>query len=353
MSANGKLPSVDFDKDHNENISAFWHNHVLTVLLDIRHKNLKEYAVSFANGCGTTLQNEYTEDLRSKVEGWIGRLSVYLSNAYAEGMLTLSVHIAEFIKEQLEKSLPIANSSPRKRNFIQRMLDENNRPYFSMLGAVAAIQSKFDFYMEQIENSGDMDAAQALLFTFVRNYCRIVERFNQKFEELPTFYLHEILKATPKDAIQDSAYVVLSPNKEMVNKTFSLPMGTRFAAGVSMDENVQYYSLTEKAYVMPTVLKSAHTLFQQGTKIITFLRRFQTVIYFPIPTEELRFALWQSMLPKEWLGEDAEGIIATAAQIELSGGAIVNIVRQAALLIAGGILQHISSKTLSSLIAKR
>ena len=118
-----------------------------------------------------------------------------------------------------------------------------------MLGAVADIQSKFDFYMEQIENSGDMDAAQALLLTFVRNYCRIVKRFNHKFAELPSFYLHEILKATPKDAIQDSAYVVLSPNKEMENKTFSLPMGTRFVAGESTEGNTQYYSLAEKAYV--------------------------------------------------------------------------------------------------------
>lgn len=249
MSTDDDLYPVDNNKDHNRNVSALWHNHVLTVLLDIRHKNLKEYAVSFANGCGTTLQNEYTEDLRNKIEGWIGRLSIYLSNAYTEGMPTPAVHIAESIKEQLAKSLPIANSSPRRPNFIQRLLDENSRPYFSMLGAVADIQSKFDFYMEQIENSGDMDAAQALLLTFVRNYCRIVERFNHKFAELPSFYLHEILKATPKDAIQDSAYVVLSPNKEMENKTFSLPMGTRFVAGESTEGNTLYYSLAEKAYV--------------------------------------------------------------------------------------------------------
>lgn len=114
MSSDGKLLSDDNDKDHHEKISALWHNHVLTVLLDIRHKNLKKYAVSFANGCGTTLQNEYTEDLRSKIEGWIGRLSIYLNNAYTEGMQTSAIRIAESIKEQLEKSLPIANSSDRK-----------------------------------------------------------------------------------------------------------------------------------------------------------------------------------------------------------------------------------------------
>ena len=53
MSTNDDLSSVDNDKDYNQNVSALWDNHVLTVLLDIRHKNLKEYAVSFANGCGT------------------------------------------------------------------------------------------------------------------------------------------------------------------------------------------------------------------------------------------------------------------------------------------------------------
>ena len=79
------MSSDDNDKAHNGKISTLWHNHVLTVLLDIRHKNLKEYAISFANGCGTTLQNEYTEDLRSKIKGWIGRLSIYLSNTYTEG----------------------------------------------------------------------------------------------------------------------------------------------------------------------------------------------------------------------------------------------------------------------------
>ena len=44
MSSDGKLSSDDNDKDHHEKISALWHNHVLTVLVDIRHKNLKEYA---------------------------------------------------------------------------------------------------------------------------------------------------------------------------------------------------------------------------------------------------------------------------------------------------------------------
>ena len=61
-----------------------------------------------------------------------------------------------------------------------------------------------------------------------------------------------------------------------------------------------------------------------------FSRRFQSIIYFPMPSEELRAELWRSMLPKEWLGDDAEDLIATAAQSELSGGSIANVVRKCA-----------------------
>ena len=56
---------------------------------------------------------------------------------------------------------------------------------------------------------------------------------------------------------------------QRVNKTFSLPMGTRFVAGESTEGNTLYYSLAEKAYVVPTILESAHTMFLQGTRVIT------------------------------------------------------------------------------------
>ena len=61
-----------------------------------------------------------------------------------------------------------------------------------------------------------------------------------------------------------------------------------------------------------------------------FSRRFQSIIYFPMPSEELRAELWRNMLPKEWLGNDAEELIATAAKSELSGGSIANVVRKCA-----------------------
>ena len=50
-----------------------------------------------------------------------------------------------------------------------------------------------------------------------------------------------------------------------------------------------------------------------------------------MPTEELRRELRQNMLPKKWLGRHAEELIAIAAETELSGGSITNVVRRCAI----------------------
>ena len=78
--------------------------------------------------------------------------------------------------------------------------------------------------------------------------------FRMEYEEFSSFYLHEMLKATPKDAIQDSAYVVLYPNKEMENKTLSLPMGARFGNWTTS------IFLTRLPYAdLATLCKSTHS----------------------------------------------------------------------------------------------
>lgn len=62
-----------------------------------------------------------------------------------------------------------------------------------------------------------------------------------------------------------------------------------------------------------------------------FSRRFQSMIYFPMPDKELRAKLWCKMLPGNWLGKDANELIAIAAETELSGGSIANVIRRCAL----------------------
>lgn len=58
---------------------------------------------------------------------------------------------------------------------------------------------------------------------------------------------------------------------------------------------------------------------------------FQSAVYFPMPTKELRAEIWRKMLPEKWQGEDADELIAIAAERELSGGSITNVIRRCAI----------------------
>lgn len=62
-----------------------------------------------------------------------------------------------------------------------------------------------------------------------------------------------------------------------------------------------------------------------------FFRRFQSILYFPVPNQQLRYDLWQRMIPKEWLGKDAEKLLQEASMIKLSGGSMLNVVQSCAL----------------------
>lgn len=63
-----------------------------------------------------------------------------------------------------------------------------------------------------------------------------------------------------------------------------------------------------------------------------FSRRFQSFIHFPMPDKKLRYQLWkQSFSPMTKLAEDVD-LKEVAARFELSGGAIMNVVRYCSLM---------------------
>ncbi|HET7833885.1 MAG TPA: ATP-binding protein [Gallionella sp.] len=62
-----------------------------------------------------------------------------------------------------------------------------------------------------------------------------------------------------------------------------------------------------------------------------FLRRFQSVIHFPLPRAPERLRIWREAFPGKASLEDGLDLSRIAEQHELSGGAIVNVVRFASL----------------------
>jgi len=63
-----------------------------------------------------------------------------------------------------------------------------------------------------------------------------------------------------------------------------------------------------------------------------FTRRFQSVIYFPMPKPELRLKLWQNTFSKKSVLEEKIDLQSVAKEYELSGGSITNIVRFCSLM---------------------
>lgn len=63
-----------------------------------------------------------------------------------------------------------------------------------------------------------------------------------------------------------------------------------------------------------------------------FARRFQSMIYFPMPGPEQRLQLWRNAFSQQHRLEESVDLQAVAQEFELSGGAIINVLRYASLM---------------------
>lgn len=71
----------------------------------------------------------------------------------------------------------------------------------------------------------------------------------------------------------------------------------------------------------------------QGDPDKRFLHHFQSVLHFPMPDRNARMKLWRQMIPEEWLQENKEDLLQTAAEAELSPGSMINVIRRCALAL--------------------
>jgi SpoVK/Ycf46/Vps4 family AAA+-type ATPase len=63
-----------------------------------------------------------------------------------------------------------------------------------------------------------------------------------------------------------------------------------------------------------------------------FVRRFQSVVYFPMPKPPERLRIWSEALPARARLDDRIDLDLIAEHYELSGGTIMNVVRYASLM---------------------
>ena len=63
-----------------------------------------------------------------------------------------------------------------------------------------------------------------------------------------------------------------------------------------------------------------------------FTRRFQSIIYFPMPAEEQRYQIWENAFSKKATREAKLNMRQIAAKYEVTGGTIMNVVRYSSLM---------------------
>jgi hypothetical protein len=106
--------------------------------------------------------------------------------------------------------------------------------------------------------------------------------------------------------------------------------GKRSAASNANDHhaNQEIAYLLQRVEDFPGVVILASNL--RGNLDEAFSRRFQSMVYFPMPDAEQRLRLWRGMLAQQHLAPDVR-LQDIAERYELSGGSIANVIRHAAL----------------------
>lgn len=216
----------------NGTLGELFENQVLTVLVEILQEEVPVSA----------------DSLKEKLDGWVARLEAYDNQNWKAGNdESPSVETARLIKERLEKSLvPIEG-------------DTDEKAYYRMFHAIGHIQEKTAYYLEQIESSGDMDGALALLLVYVRNYCRIAQDFNGRLSTLPELYRNKVLQVHPAGAVQDSVYVTVTPKEEAAG--FTLPAGHPFTAGQNDKGEDLLYQTARAEYISPLRVDEVNAVF--------------------------------------------------------------------------------------------
>ncbi|WP_428508474.1 ATP-binding protein [Roseateles sp.] len=127
--------------------------------------------------------------------------------------------------------------------------------------------------------------------------------------------------------------------------------GKRSAASNANDHhaNQEIAYLLQRVEDFPGVVILASNL--RGNLDEAFSRRFQSMVYFPMPDPEQRLRLWRGMLAGQHLAPDVR-LDEIAQRYELSGGSIANVIRHAALSAMRQGRQQVRASELRTGLAK-
>ena len=227
-------------------LACLWANHVLTVLVEI---NLTDVSgEQFVKVSGTATQTVLSVKLYNKVNEWIVRLNSYIGRNRRMGQGGSSpTLIAIRVKEQLEDTLSAATG-------------EEKQDYYHRLRIISNIRELWEYNLQQIKDSGDMDGSLSLLLAYIWGYSGIAQAFNNRLAALPELYRREILYAVPRGVTQDSVYIIMTPPEEGA-PGYTLPTGHAFIAGQTPEGEDLLYQTLRPEYITPMQCAEVNAVF--------------------------------------------------------------------------------------------
>ncbi len=114
-----------------------------------------------------------------------------------------------------------------------------------------------------------------------------------------------------------------------------------FGKRTSISNSNDRFANQETAYLLQRI-EFCNNLVILATNLKTsvdeaFTRRFQSVVYFPIPTEDDRLRLWQGAFSNQMVFDETIDLKEIAQKYDIAGGSIINVVRYATLMaVASG-----------------
>jgi hypothetical protein len=116
--------------------------------------------------------------------------------------------------------------------------------------------------------------------------------------------------------------------------------GKRTSIGTSNDRfaNQETAYLLQRIEVCQNIVILATNL--KSNLDEAFTRRFQSIVYFPLPTETERLQIWRNAFPERLTLEKTIDMAEIAQKYDITGGSIINVVRYASLMaVADGTMK--------------
>lgn len=151
-----------------------------------------------------------------------------------------SLLLLKDLKGQIEKNIKPMLATIREK---RQAGDFGYRFQLLLQDTVRLLQAKKHLYWDELDVSGRMDPSLAVLVAFLHNYQHIVSTFNLRWQNLPLYYLRELLKVAPLPEKVSTTWLSF---EKLPGVRLDIPEGTCLAAE---EENTHGYKLLADVHV--------------------------------------------------------------------------------------------------------